>query len=189
MENQTGAGSDPLEEMFHKLYRPLYCCALAITRDVAFSEDLAIEQIYEFYLAEEDLRSEVVRKRLFVAVRNRCINELKRKNARSRREKEWVEMNQSDEFQELAEVKAEVYHRYLEMLLAQLPERTRQAVMGHLNKIPAKKMARIMGIHVSTYHTLKDRGIKRIKELAKESRLPMWFILLLTLVLNDNWKN
>lgn len=186
MENQPGAGPDPLEEMFPKLYRPLYCYAVQITRDAAFAEDLAREQIYQFYCDGEDLRSEIVRKRLFVAVKNRCINELKRHRAQSRIDKEWVRNNQTDEFLEIAEVKAELFQQYLDLLLARLPERTRTAVMGHLNKIPAKDMARMMGIRLSTYHTLKDRGIKMMIERAKETRLPTWFMLLLVLLFNDN---
>ena len=189
MENQADPGSNSFAEIFPRLIKPLCIYADKITRDRVFSEDVAADMIYEFYQKGLDLLSEDVLKQLYVAVKHRCINEMKRKKTYRRIEKKWARENLEEAYFQSLKMETELEQKIYNELIEKLPERMRVAFKGRMENISAKDMARQMDIKLSTYYNLKNQGVDQLTNMASDAGLSLWVISLLTLLLNENWKN
>jgi RNA polymerase sigma-19 factor, ECF subfamily len=189
MENQAVPEPKLSAELFDELYKPLCFYANMFAHDWEFSEEVAAEMIHEFHQKKCDLRSEEVRKQLYTAVKRRCFNEKKRKRTFRRIEKKWAEENLAEEDLPILKMETELVQKIYAELIEKLPERKRVAFKGRLEDIPAKEMARLMDIELSTYYNLKNQGVEQLTKMAGDAGLSLWFIALLTLFFNENWKN
>jgi RNA polymerase sigma factor (sigma-70 family) len=88
---------------------------------------------------------------------------------------------EEDPFLHTGIVQAEIMQRVKE-LVQMLPPQTREIIDGlYLKGIPTKELALKLGIEVSTLHTLKYRGLRRLRELTKGKNLPLLFFLCMIL--------
>lgn len=192
MKKNADGSPDSFEKQFKDLFNPLYYFLLKYSKDSDMLNRIVSHSIYEYYRKGYDLRSNDVVKQLYVAVRHRCMDELDKKRNHDRIDRRWTLENMptiEDAAVHRDMVEAE-FMRNVRDLIGMLPRRYREAVEGYyLKSIPAKELAVIMGIQVSSVHRLKDLGIEKLIRLLKERDLLLWVSYLIYLLYRDHWKN
>ena len=192
MNSKSAPGPHSFDKLFRDLYRRLYYSVSKLTNDRDLLNFVVSGSIHEYYQKGHDLSSDAVIRQLFVAVKHRALDALGKKKTRERIDKRWVLENMptaEDPFVHRDMIATELMQKVVKVM-EKLPRRYREAVEGYyLKGIPAKDLARIMGIQVSSVHRLKDLGIERLIKLLNERDLLVWFIYIFLLLSRDNWKN
>jgi len=159
--------------------------SIGITSDEEQSDMIVTEQLFQYWLKGADPESLAVKRKLYVTIKNDCVDYVRKRKADNERDKQWVLENMSteeDPFLHSGIVQAELMQKVKEWV-QMLPPQTREIIDGlYLKGIPAKDLAQKLGIEVSTLHTLKYLGLRRLRELGKGNNLPLLFFLCMILI-------
>jgi RNA polymerase sigma-70 factor (ECF subfamily) len=185
MNSQSAASWDEFKNKADKLYHLLFYFAVGITSDEEQSNIIVTEQLLQYWLSGADLENLAVKRKLYVIIRNDCVDYVRKRKADNERDKQWVLENmaaEEDPFLHSGIVQAELMQKVKEWV-QMLPPQTREIIDGlYLKGIPAKELAQKLGIEVSTLHTLKYRGLRRLRELGQGNNLPLLFFLCMILI-------
>jgi RNA polymerase sigma factor (sigma-70 family) len=190
MNSRSAANWDEFKNKADKLYRLLFYFAVGITSDEEQADMIVTEQLFQCWSKRDDPENLKVKQTLYVTIRNDCLDYVRKRKAANERDKQWVLENMSaeeDPFLHSGIVQAEMMQKIKEWV-QMLPPQTREVIDGlYLKGIPAKELAMLLGKEVSTLHTLKYRGLRRLRELGKGHNLPLLFFL--CMILNSIDKN
>lgn len=151
------------EDVFRRYYRPLCLYALRYLRSPENSEDVVQDCLTDF-LERRDRGHDVadVKSYLFMMVRNRCLDSLKRDS--------YIDSTrQADEFDDIAEEDDRENAAFIEARLwtaiDSLPEKCREVLLlSKRDGLKYEEIAEELGISVNTVKNQASKALKALKE-------------------------
>ncbi len=157
-------GNIDVEEIFGRYYRPLCLYALHYLRVIEDAEDVVQDCVTDFLERAEDNALVVtdVKPYLFMMVRNRCLDLL-------RRESRFDHSLQADEMEELSDESDLEEGSFIEArmwtAIDSLPERCREAfLMSKRDGMKYEEIAEELGISINTVRNQISKALKTLKE-------------------------
>ena len=151
------------DEIFRRYYRPLCLYALHYLRSTEDAEDVVRDCLTDFLerslLAE---RPENVKSYLYIMVRNRCLDTLRRDSHidRSLSAEEFDESIAESEYEEASFIEARMW-----TAIDSLPERCREVfLMSKRDGLKYEEIADELGISVNTVRNQISKALKTLKE-------------------------
>ncbi|MDE6061463.1 MAG: RNA polymerase sigma-70 factor [Duncaniella sp.] len=151
------------DEIFRRYYRPLCLYALHYLRSTEDAEDVVQDCLTDFLerslLAE---RPENVKSYLYIMVRNRCLDTLRRDSHidRSLSAEEFDERIAESEYEEASFIEARMW-----TAIDSLPERCREVfLMSKRDGLKYEEIADELGISVNTVRNQISKALKTLKE-------------------------
>lgn len=150
-----------IEHQIKKYYKQLCIYALHFIPDTAAVEDLVLEVFVDIWKSQAEVRD--VKAYLFAAVRNRCLNYL-RKQSLSRAGVDPEELV-AEEPEDCAELEARIWS-----VLDALPNRMREAfLLSKRDGVSYEDIAVRLGISVHTVRNHIAKATKRIQRVLEKS--------------------
>lgn len=153
-------------EFFNGYYPVLCSFALKYLHDRPSGEDVAQDVLLKYWENREQYSSlEEVKGFLYAAVRNRCINILKREQVGERYAR-FVQQNEPEWFEE--EVLEHEVLLLLQQAIGTLPKQMKRIIEYSLSGKRNAEIAREMNIAEGTLHKLKKIAYQKLREVLKD---------------------
>lgn len=153
-----------LKEFIRKHYASLYAVAFRITGAKDVAEDIAQEVIIDFWKNPNTEAIDSVDDFLFIAVRNKTLNYLRKEKRRNYRHQKLCEEKTEENRDEVLNklIEEEFNHIVLEAV-GKLPEQSRKIMRFVLEGLNNKEIADELQLSVNTVKTLKYRAMRRMR--------------------------
>jgi RNA polymerase sigma-70 factor (ECF subfamily) len=175
--HEVDAYLDAFNDGYNKLYQPVFHFANKIIEDEEQSREIVIKAFCDFFEKEADFGSIKVKRKLYVTVKNDCLDFLRKQKSDQPYYEQWL----IDQTKHEPPFSDEIMHAQLmEELLGmvdRLPPKYRAAVKGvHVEGISVKELAQLLKVTESTVYGNKRKGLAKLKEWIKKQNIRLWLI-------------
>ncbi|WP_099293672.1 RNA polymerase sigma-70 factor [Butyricimonas sp. Marseille-P3923] len=162
---------------FEDYYPVLYSFAMKYIRDTDAGRDVAQDVLLKYWETKEEYFTlSEVRGFLYVSVRNRCFNLLKKSRVEERYIQEMLQAG-AESYEE-DEIENEVLLLLYKAVNA-LPTQMRRIIMSSMAGKRNAEIAEEMGIADGTLHTLKKIAYQKLRQALKDIFILLFFFLFL----------
>jgi RNA polymerase sigma-70 factor (ECF subfamily) len=170
---------------FERLYPRLFYYASHITDEEYHANRFVCDQLYQCWASGVDLGKISELKKLYVAIRNKCIDYIRKREADRKREEIWTLGNlYGEDGLSSLHVEAELLGMVKRWVDTLPPGQQEVIKLIFFEGLSAKEVAGKLGISTSTVSTQKIEGLKKMQELARKHNLPL---LVVFIVLQFLW--
>lgn len=133
MNNQSAASWDEFKKKADKLYYLLFYFAFGITSDEEQADMFVTEQLFQCWQDGADPEALAVKRKLYVTIRNDCLDYVRKRKADNERDKQWVLENmaaEEDPFLHSGIVQAELMQKIKEWVQMLPPRRAKSSTVS-----------------------------------------------------------
>ncbi|WP_321308878.1 RNA polymerase sigma-70 factor [Marinifilum fragile] len=162
--NKIKLTRDNFRKIFDQYFASLVGFANTFVSDINLSEDLVQEVFVSLWEKQDEYQNEITLKvYLYRAVRNKCLNNIKHEQVKSKYISESLPKLETEEFF-LDQVLSEEVSRLLYKFIGELPKQRQQIIRYSLLGLKNQEIADIMGLTVNTVKSHKMHAYKELRE-------------------------
>ena len=177
--HEISMDEERFKNLFHSYFASMCVFAERYLEDREAAKDVVHDVFCRIWEKPEELMAvDSVKNYLYMVVKNRCLNVLRRQCIHHLySERSLLEVKGSDLFFE-KEVAREELYRLLEKAIYTLPDRSQKILLLKLQGLKNQEIAERLNVSVNTVNTLKANAYKVIRVLLKDKYFLCYFLFL-----------
>ena len=157
------------EILFKRFYKPLLIHANRILQDSDEAEEIVQDLFFNIWKNKADININIsVSSYFYSAVRNNCLQYLKRKKIKGKYES-YLKYNSADSIEPIEQIKYNELHQRLHQVMNQLPIRCQEIFkLNRYQGLKYKEIADQLKISIKTVEANMSKALKHLRESLNE---------------------